>query len=324
MTKSDSFSGAFVAQHQAQCISSPRLDAPSTQPELVIIIGLSGAGKSTALHVFEDLGFKTVEGIPMELVPYMMELLHTTPCEGMLSSTLRGMAFGLDQQRPNFTEHLEKTTRLLVEKGYRPSLLFLESTKDMLLRRYATTRRPHPLEGYGCGLERAIDAEVEQLAPLRKKADMIIDTTDYSIHGLRRRILERWAVDRASLRLLKVNLISFGFKYGVPREVDMVFDLRFLPNPFFVEKLRPLSGLNKPVVNYVFGTPEAKAFKQSFFRFMDGLIPLYNDEGRYRIAVAIGCTGGKHRSVALTELLGKRLKKLHYSVFIEHRHMELG
>ena len=196
------------------------------ETRVFVIVGLSGAGKSTVLHVFEDLRLLTADGIPPSLMPDLARLLgdpSVQPC--------RGVALGLDQRRSGFMADLEKALAALAGRGLRPALIFLEADPAVLMRRYATTRRPHPLEREGVGLEQAIREESESLAPVRETADLVIDTSTYSIHDLRRVIQRRWNKSAENAPALKVNVVSFGFKYGVPREADMVFDLRFLHNP---------------------------------------------------------------------------------------------
>lgn len=298
---------------------------PETGPEaaeafpLLVVTGLSGAGKSTVLHVFEDLRMFTADGVPPSLLPEMVALLRESSRERS-----QGMAFGLDQRRGEFAGELHEACERLSSRGHRPQVLFLEADPATLMRRYATTRRPHPLERDGVGLEQAVQEEIEALAPVRESADLIFDTSSYSIHDLRRVIQRRWKTSRERLRAIKVNLVSFGFKYGVPREADLVFDLRFLPNPYFVEKLRPLTGKDKAVAGHVFGESSGKLFRKRLIDFLSFLLPLYDAEGRYRITIALGCTGGRHRSVAMTEALARALTRQDYAVSVEHRHMELG
>lgn len=300
-------------------------DAPSDNESeieafpLLVVAGLSGAGKSTVLHVFEDLRMVTADGVPPSLLPDMVTLLRESS-----RTRFQGMAFGLDQRRGEFSEEMHEAFERLSARGLRPQLIFLEADPGVLMRRYATTRRPHPLERDGVGLEQAVKEEMEQLAPVRESADLLFDTSSYSIHDLRRVIQRRWKSSRERLRAIKVNLVSFGFKYGVPREADLVFDLRFLPNPYFVEKLRPLTGKDKAVASHVFGEPSGKVFRKRLIDFLTFLLPLYDVEGRYRLTIAIGCTGGRHRSVAMTEALAKALTRQDYAVSVEHRHMELG
>lgn len=285
---------------------------------LIVVSGLSGAGKSTALHVFEDLRMFTADGVPPSLLPEMVRLL-------MESSRPRfqGMAFGLDQRRGAFAEEMHAAFERLASRGLRPQLLFLEAEPTVLTRRYATTRRPHPLEREGVGLEQAMHEEMKNLQTVRESADLILDTSSCSIHDLRRIIQRRWKNSKEHLRAIRVNLISFGFKYGVPREADLVFDLRFLPNPYFVETLRPLTGRDKAVSQYVLESESGKIFRKKFLDFLTFLIPLFENEGRYRLSIALGCTGGRHRSVAVTEAVAATLTRLDYAVSVEHRHIDL-
>lgn len=286
----------------------------------VIIVGLSGAGKSTALQVFEDLKFITADGLPISMLPEVVRLFRSQQPEGC-----NGLALGVGQLSETVAESLLRGLHLIAQtEKERPLLLFLTASSSVILRRYATTRRPHPLERQGLGLEQAMHEEVDRLFPLREAADIVIDTSNLSIHDLRRKIQTKWTVATSSLKSLKVNLLSFGFKYGAPREADLVFDLRFLPNPYFVDCLKPLSGKDKAVFDYVFAESASREFKARLIEFLQYLLPLYDAEGRYRLTIAIGCTGGRHRSVAMVEALSKALLKNDYAVSVEHRHMELG
>jgi UPF0042 nucleotide-binding protein len=283
-----------------------------------IVTGLSGAGKSTVLRVFEDMGFFTVDGLPASLAPDMVRLLSQADCPAFT-----GIALGMDVRQGDLLD-IEQTLVRLSLHNIRPRLLFVTADSAVLMRRYADTRRPHPLEREGMGLEAALEAERQRLGPLLNMADIILDTASFSIHDLRRAVQQHWRETQGLRRALKVNLISFGFKYGVPKEADLVFDLRFLPNPYFVEALRPLSGKDTAVREYVFAQPWAQEFRARFFAFIRSLLPWYDADGRYRLSFAVGCTGGRHRSVSMTEELYKALRHLGYSISLEHRHLELG
>ena len=283
-----------------------------------IVTGLSGAGKSTALGVFEDLGYFTVDGLPAALAPDMAALMARPSM-----SRYKGMALGMDIRQSAFLEDINMALSQMTGDGYRPMLLFLEATPHELMRRYATTRRPHPLEREGLGLEEALAAERERLAPLRESADLVVDTSRFSIHDLRRAIHKRWRA-KEKLRAIRVNVLSFGYKYGVPREADLVFDMRFLPNPYFDAALRPLSGKDKAVADYVLHSPGAQEFFQKLRDLLFFMLPLMESEGRYRVSIAIGCTGGRHRSVAVAEELTQALRQADYTATVEHRHLELG
>lgn len=287
--------------------------------QVCIVTGLSGAGKSTAVQVFEDLRYFSVDGLPASLAPEMAAMM-----ERPSMSHFMGIALGMDMRQSNFPDEINDALSVMAAKGIRPLLLFLEADAQELMRRYATTRRPHPLEREGMGLEAALAAERNRLRPLREMADLVIDTSRFSIHDLRRSIQKRWSGNKDKLRAIRVNVISFGFKYGVPREADTVFDLRFLPNPYFVEELRPLCGKDKAVADYVFASPSAVEFRKKLLDLLFFMLPLMEAEGRYRITIAVGCTGGRHRSVAMAEELSQALRQADYPTSLEHRHLELG
>ena len=287
--------------------------------QVCIVTGLSGAGKSTAVQVFEDLRYFAVDGLPASLAPEMAAMM-----ERPSMSHFMGIALGMDMRQSNFPDEINDALSVMAAKGIRPLLLFLEADAQELMRRYATTRRPHPLEREGMGLEAALAAERNRLRPLREMADLVIDTSRFSIHDLRRSIQKRWSGNKDKLRAIRVNVISFGFKYGVPREADTVFDLRFLPNPYFVEELRPLCGKDKAVADYVFASPSAVEFRKKLLALLFFMLTLMEAEGRYRITIAVGCTGGRHRSVAMAEELSQALRQADYPTSLEHRHLELG
>ena len=287
--------------------------------QVCIVTGLSGAGKSTAVQVFEDLRYFAVDGLPASLAPEMAAMM-----ERPSMSHFMGIALGMDMRQSNFPDEINDALSVMAAKGIRPLLLFLEADAQELMRRYATTRRPHPLEREGMGLEAALAAERNRLRPLREMADLVIGTSRFSIHDLRRSIQKRWSGNKDKLRAIRVNVISFGFKYGVPREADTVFDLRFLPNPYFVEELRPLCGKDKAVADYVFASPSAVEFRKKLLDLLFFMLPLMEAEGRYRITIAVGCTGGRHRSVAMAEELSQALRQADYPTSLEHRHLELG
>lgn len=287
--------------------------------DVCIVTGLSGAGKSTALKVFEDLRYFTVDGLPGSLAPDMVGIL-----EGPSMAHFRGIALGMDVRQGSFPEDIGQAMEQLRKRGIHPQMVYLEAALPVLMRRYATTRRPHPLEREGMGLEAALTAEKERLEPLRHLADVVLDTSHFSIHDLRRAIQQRWSGSEGRLCSLKVNVVSFGFKYGVPKEADFVFDLRFLPNPYFVEVLRPLSGKDTAVAEFVFAEPAGREFRDKLIDLLLFILPLMDAEGRYRVTLALGCTGGRHRSVAAAEEMYRVLRQSGYPVSLEHRHLELG
>ncbi|MUM78193.1 RNase adapter RapZ [Pseudodesulfovibrio sp. F-1] len=291
---------------------------PANTFPVVVVTGISGSGKSTALKVFEDLGFFCIDGLPSGMSAKIAGLILKQ------DTKYRGLALGMDMRQPEFLEGWDIAFEEMAAMGISPQVLFLEARLGELMRRYATTRRPHPLESQSLGLEQALEQEKTLLDPIRASADLVLDTSDYSVHDLRRVIQTKWSAIEELGRGMRVHIITFGFKYGVPSEADFVFDLRFLPNPYFDEALRPLSGLDKTISDFVLGSQVGVEFNDRFLEFLTYILPLYADEGRYRITLALGCTGGRHRSVAVAESVLATLKKKGYAVTIEHRHMELG
>ncbi|MBC18374.1 MAG: RNase adapter RapZ [Desulfovibrio sp.] len=285
---------------------------------VVIVTGLSGSGKSTALKVFEDLGFFSIDGLPAGMSAKIAELMIRQ------DSRYRGLVLGMDMRQLELVESWDEALRELQTLCFKPQVLFLEAKRSELVRRYATTRRMHPLESQSLGLEQALEHEKELLSTIRQNADLVLDTTDYSVHDLRRVIQSKWDAIQELGSGMRVHVITFGFKYGVPTEADFVFDLRFLPNPYFDASLKQMSGLDDAVQKYVLESEEGRGFNEKFLEFITYMLPLYANEGRYRITLALGCTGGRHRSVSVAESLLATLKEKGYAVTIEHRHMELG
>ncbi|MFZ5811146.1 MAG: RNase adapter RapZ [Thermodesulfobacteriota bacterium] len=284
---------------------------------VIILTGLSGSGKSSGLKVFEDLGFFCVDGLPVSLAPILIRLF-----EGQADTRYRGLALGMDVRQEDLDREWGKALGQIKSRGVGIQIVFIEADTREIIRRYATTRRPHPLEKQDVGLERAVVLERDRMSPIREAADLIINTTNYSIHDLRRTLQEKWSFLEGKGGHLKVHVMSFGFKYGPPAEADLIFDLRFLPNPYFVETLRPLSGKDPEIREYVLGGEPGKTFLSRLEDFLLYLLPLYVREGRYRLALAMGCTGGRHRSVAVAEAVFDRLIKAGYILSIEHRHID--
>lgn len=284
---------------------------------VVILTGLSGAGKSTALKVFEDLGFLSVDGMPPGLIPDLVRLF-----EKQEEVHHRGLTLGIDVRQSDFIPQWEETLAQFEALGIKPRIVFIECALPVLLRRYAATRRPHPLEGQ-LSLGAAIEREQQMLAPVRDRAELVVDTSGYSIHDLRRVLQEKWNFLQDKRWGLRLYVMSFGFKHGVPTDADLVFDLRFLPNPYFDEQLRPLSGRDAPISEFVLGSDPGAEFLKRQLDYLDFVLPLYAEEGRYRITIAFGCTGGRHRSVAVAEAVFDSLRNSDYAVFLEHRHIAL-
>lgn len=292
---------------------------PTEQKNVVIVSGMSGSGKSTALNVFEDMGFFCVDGLPARMAPALIELFFNSSAKDY-----PGLAMGMDLRQPDFAGQWREVLSDIETLSIRPTVIFTDSSDQVLLRRYATTRRPHPLASGNLGLQGALAREREILEPIRTQADLVIDTSHYSVHDLRRVIQDKWECLSNRCHGMRVHLISFGFKYGAPAEADMVMDLRFLPNPYFDEALRPMSGQDEAIATYVLGGEPGREYLRRLLDFLDFTLPLYAAEGRYRLTMAFGCTGGRHRSVAVTEAVLAHLRQQDFSVSIEHRHFSLG
>ena len=292
---------------------------PTEQINVVIVSGMSGSGKSTALNVFEDMGFFCVDGLPARMAPALIELFFNASAKDY-----PGLAMGMDLRQPDFAGQWREVLNDIETLSIRPTVIFTDSSDQVLLRRYATTRRPHPLASGSLGLEGALGREREILEPIRAQADLVIDTSHYSVHDLRRVIQDKWECLSNRCQGMRVHLISFGFKYGAPAEADMVLDLRFLPNPYFDEALRPMSGQDEAISSYVLGREPGREYLRRLLEFLDFTLPLYATEGRYRLTMAFGCTGGRHRSVATAEALAKTLRAKYSALTMEHRHLELG
>lgn len=289
----------------------------AAKKKLCLVTGLSGAGKSTALHAFEDLGFFTIDGLPFSLAPDAAAMMEKPAME-----RFSGLAIGMDMRQADFPSWLKDALADFPACGMELSLLFLEASDAELMRRYAITRRPHPLEKESLGLNGAIAREREQLMPLRKMSDLVIDSSGYSIHDLRRAIHRSYSPEGIAGSSLHVTVISFGFKYGIPADADFVFDLRFLDNPYFVPELRPFAGTNPEVAGYVFKSGAADKFVKLALQMLFYVFSEMEAEGRSRVTLAMGCTGGRHRSVAVAERIGAALRQSGSRVLIEHRNIE--
>lgn len=261
----------------------------------VVITGLSGAGKSYAIKCFEDIGYFCVDNLPTTLIPTFAELCVQSTRE------IRQIALGIDVREGEYLRHLLEILQELKARGYPTEVLFLEAGDETLVRRYHETRRRHPLAGEGSVLD-GIRAERKMLADLREIADRIIDTSHITVHQLKDLLVESYGAS-GTRPFLSVSLISFGYKHGVPYDADLVFDVRFLPNPHFVADLRPLDGRHQAVREFVLKGDESRQFVARLKDFLGFLLPLYQREGKAYLTVGIGCTGGRHRSVALVEEL---------------------
>ena len=282
----------------------------------VIVTGMSGAGKSTALKMLEDMGYFCVDNLPVPLIPKMAELLSVPGTE------INKAALGVDiRSGQNFSE-LEKILKDLDQSGTRFEILYLESSDDVLIKRYKETRRFHPLSGKDGRVEEGIKEERKRLEFLRERADYLIDSSHMLTRELRAE-LSKIFVENKEYKNLYISVLSFGFKYGIPADSDLVFDVRFLPNPYYVEGMRPLSGNDAPVRDYVMGFETAQVFAEKLEDMIRFLIPNYISEGKHQLIISIGCTGGKHRSVTLANELYRRLSNAKdYGIRIEHRDLE--
>ena len=282
---------------------------------VVVVTGLSGSGKSTAIKAFEDLDYFCVDNLPVALLPDFLSLREKS------SEDLWHIALGMDIREPSFLESYPKVFSELRGRGTDLEILFLEATDDDLQRRFSLTRRKHPLVGEGTVLDR-IRAESERLKDLKGMATRVIDTSNLNVHELKRMISRLYTIYPEE-DTLQVNVLSFGFKYGVPAEADIVMDVRFLPNPFFVNELRDLNGTQEPVIKFVLQQEQTQLFLEKFSELIDYLLPRYHEEGKKYLTIAVGCTGGKHRSVVITEQLRQKLSGLGYPVIAGHRDIEM-
>jgi UPF0042 nucleotide-binding protein len=286
----------------------------SEAPQVVVITGLSGAGRTSALRVLEDAGFFCVDNLPPGLAPALLGLASG---EGEPESAVMGkVGLGIDVRTGAFLSGAEKTISELEASGHRVQVIFLDCADEVLVRRFSETRRPHALARTG-DLHGAIARERERLAGLRARADIVIDTTGFSVHDLRHHLIDYIGRDPRRPSMV-VRLVSFGFKYGVPVHADLVFDLRFLPNPHFVEALQPKTGMDPDVSAYVMDAPETQELLRHLRPLLDYVLPQYAREGKAYLTVAFGCTGGRHRSVAMAEELGSHLRDGH-EVVVAHR-----
>jgi UPF0042 nucleotide-binding protein len=265
-------------------------------PDIVIITGMSGAGRSTAAKSLEDLGWFVVDNLPPALLPTMLDLADR--------ASLGGVAAIVDVRSRAFSTDLKSAISSLGARGVSPHVLVLEASDAVLVQRFENVRRPHPLQGGGTILD-GIKAERELLREIRGDSDIVLDTASLNVHELRSRMHGYFGGD--SVTRLRLNIVSFGYKYGLPVDADLVADCRFLPNPHWVPELRPLSGLDAPVRDYVLGRPGASAFLAAYLAVLEVSLSGVEREGKRYVTLAVGCTGGKHRSVAMAEQLAARL-----------------
>jgi UPF0042 nucleotide-binding protein len=294
--------------------TAPRAPAAEDRIRFVIVTGLSGAGKSYAIKCLEDLGYFCVDNLPTTLIPTFAELCAHS------DRAIRKIALGIDVREGEYLAHILETLQELRANGHVADVLFLEASEETLVRRYHESRRRHPLAGEGSVVD-GIRAERKALAHLREAADRILDTSGLTVHQLKEQMVESYGAP-GKRDALTVSLISFGYKHGIPYDADLVFDVRFLPNPHFVDALRPLDGRDAPVKNFVLSEDESRQLLARLEDLVRFLLPLYQREGKAYLTIAIGCTGGRHRSVTLVEALRSVLQGLGFEPLVRHRDLD--
>lgn len=279
----------------------------------VIVTGMSGAGRNSVMKILEDMGYFCVDNLPVRLIPRMTGIM-------LEEKSLELVAIGIDIRNQQGLSELDDILDEMQEAGFRYEILFLEADSSVLVKRYKETRRNHPLALQG-RVDKAIEAERQELAFIKKRADYILDTSHMLIRDLKQEI-DKIFLGNGEYESFFVTVLSFGFKYGIPADSDLVFDVRFLPNPYYIPDLKPLTGNDRAVYDYVMACPQAVTFEKKLFEMIEFLIPNYIQEGKNQLVVSIGCTGGKHRSVTLANALEKHMKQLAYSLKVEHRDID--
>ena len=296
---------------------SERPDAISAEhaervPDIVIITGMSGSGRTQAMHVFEDMGYFCIDNLPPSLIMQLAEII------GINTGVGRHLCVTSDLRSQGLFDELLDTIETLRDHEMTCKVLFLEASDEVLIRRYSENRRRHPLAKRGDTLADAIRRERMALASIRERADLVIDTSRMRTATLRRRLQTAFS-ELSDEQLMDVHVFSFGFKHGLPVEADLMIDVRFLPNPFYDPEMRTLTGLDEKVSSFVIDHPKTQEFLDAWFRLLDAVMPGYIAEGKPRLSIAIGCTGGQHRSVAIAEATGRYLERHQYHVSISHR-----
>ena len=284
--------------------------------KIIIVTGLSGSGKSTAIKALEDVGFFCVDNLPVVLLPSFLEI------RARRSTDTSRLALVMDIREKDFLSSFSSVLDDLSGQGYRFEIIFLEASEQELIRRYSQTRRHHPLDG-GQGLLEGIRAERLQLEGLREISDRVIDTSRYNVHELKV-VVSQYALKETHGGRFETNIVSFGFKYGIPSEADVIIDVRFLPNPHFVSGLRELDGTSHQVQEYVKKWQETQDFLERFLGLIDFLIPLYQREGKSYLTLGVGCTGGRHRSVTIALEIFTYLQQKLENIHLTHRDIELA
>ena len=283
--------------------------------EFLIVSGLSGAGKSTVMSILEDSGYFCVDNLPPVLIPKFAEVCLAG------AGAYERVAMVCDIRGGEKFDGLFEAMDALRAMEFRYKVVFVEADGEAIIKRYKETRRSHPLMEEMGGLAKAVERERSLMEPVRRRADCVIDTTSLPVRKLRGQVLDMFAPNRKSANEMSVTVTSFGFKYGLPLEADLVFDVRFLPNPFYVAELRPQTGLDQGVADYVFANPAARELMDHLRSMMSFLLPHFVEEGKSALVVAVGCTGGRHRSVAVTHALTEYIQSLGYAAGETHRDM---
>ncbi|MBU2631141.1 MAG: RNase adapter RapZ [Proteobacteria bacterium] len=283
--------------------------------KVYIITGLSGSGKTTTIQAFEDASFYCVDNMPIELLPKFLDLpLKENP-------EIKGLAFVMDMRSKNFISNYAPGICAIEELGISPQIIFLEASVDTLLKRFSQTRRQHPVSTEKSLLD-SIKLEKEMMLPIKQTAHHIINTTGYNVHQLKTRVLDLINDGNKSISLTKINIISFGFKYGIPNDADLVMDMRFLTNPYFIQELKNQDGESDAVKHFVLSNNETRLFLEKYLNLLDYLIPLYKKENKAYLTFAIGCTGGRHRSVVIARNIFEHLNKKGLHPGLIHRDID--
>lgn len=290
-------------------------DAQLSSVEIVLITGMSGAGRSEAIHTFEDLGYFCIDNLPPGFIPQLTALAQ------LPESRISRLAVVSDVRAAEFFDQLAGEIDRLGDLGIQHRVIFLEADDDTLLNRFKATRRRHPLCDDNMSISEGIAIERRALEPIRARADMVVDTSDLRPAELRRRLREEFASESMT-ETLTVNVSSFGFKYGPPADADIIMDVRFIPNPYYEDRLRALTGLDDDVRDYVMAQQATGEFLAGWLPLLDSLIPHFIAEGKNHLSIALGCTGGRHRSVALAETTGAHLRMGGYRVGVSHRDID--
>jgi UPF0042 nucleotide-binding protein len=278
---------------------------------IFIITGLSGSGKSTAMAALEDAGFYCIDNMPVDLLPKFLEM----PMER--DSDISGIALVMDLREKGFLARYSAVFSELRKKGYFFEILFLEAEEEILVQRYSETRRQHPVST-GKGLLDDIRLEKKQLEDLRSAADLVINTSEFNVHELKSKILDLAQRSKKNVPM-RINVLSFGFKYGTPNDADLIMDVRFMSNPYFIPELKELDGEAQEIIDFVLGHADTRAFLEKYLDLLDYLIPLYEKEGKAYLTIALGCTGGRHRSVTIARTIYEHILAMGKTVELNHR-----